>query len=134
MSEEVNSSQFPGIHLDRGLTFNVHIDSVCTELAFGVFIFRALAKYCPFQVLMTADYGLIYPHLTNGVVLLSACANYQFLRALNRSCFRSKHCNDQENNIVSEILADRYLRSCNMQLLSLPSLCVGDMDKGRSVV
>lgn len=125
---------------------NVHFDSVCTELAFGVFVFRALAKYCPIQVLMTSDYGLIYLHLTNGVVLLSAYANYQFFRALNRSCFKIKHCNDQEDNIISEILVDRHLRSCNMQLLSLPSLyifktnvifvckCAGDTVKGRSVV
>ncbi|KAG8260163.1 hypothetical protein J6590_103097 [Homalodisca vitripennis] len=66
--KEVSSSKFLGMHLDQGLTSNELIDYVC-------------AKVCPSQALITAYYGLIYPHLAYGVVLWGACANTQFQRA-----------------------------------------------------
>ncbi|KAG8310522.1 hypothetical protein J6590_062650 [Homalodisca vitripennis] len=44
------------------------------------FFLRSTAKYCPTQVLMTAYYGLIYPHRTYGVVLSGACTNNRLTR------------------------------------------------------
>lgn len=50
-----------GIHLDRGLSWNVHIGSVSTELASGIFVLRSSAKYCPIQVVKRTLYGLVLP-------------------------------------------------------------------------
>uniref|UniRef100_A0A1B6KA68 Uncharacterized protein n=1 Tax=Graphocephala atropunctata TaxID=36148 RepID=A0A1B6KA68_9HEMI len=80
MLEEVYCSKFLGIYLNRGLTWNDHIDHVCSKLASGIYVLRSLAKYCPSQVLMVAYYGLIYPHLTYGLVLWGSWANNQFIR------------------------------------------------------
>lgn len=60
--EEVYWTKFLGIHLDRG---------------------RRLSKHCPNQVLMTAYYEIIYPHLYHGVTLWGDCSNSHFTRIFN---------------------------------------------------
>ncbi|KAG8290378.1 hypothetical protein J6590_083132 [Homalodisca vitripennis] len=52
-------SNFLGIYLNRVLTWNAHIDSVCAKLSSGIYVLRSLTKYCPNQVLMTACDDLI---------------------------------------------------------------------------
>jgi hypothetical protein len=116
--DEVQSTKFLGIHLDKGLTWNKHIDSLCAKLSSGIYALRSLAKYCPSQVLMTAYYGLIYPHLSYGVVIWGACANYQFQRLfkLQKKAIR----------IIAKI---HFRESCRpafkkLKLLTLPSIYI----------
>jgi len=96
--EEVFSTKFLGIHLDRGLTWDCHVDNVCSKLASGIYVLRQLSKYCPTQVLMTAYYGLIYPHLSYGLVLWGGCTNANFLRLFilqNKQFEPLQNCNGE---------------------------------------
>ncbi|KAG8336665.1 hypothetical protein J6590_041034 [Homalodisca vitripennis] len=47
--EEVHSTKLLGIHLDRGLTWNDHIDHVGTKLSSVIYVLRSLAKHFPTQ-------------------------------------------------------------------------------------
>lgn len=118
MLEEVCTTKFLGIYLDRGLTWKDHINSVCSKLASGVFVLRSLSRFCPTQILMTAYYGLIYPHLTYGVVVWGSSANSELLRVfrLQKKAVR----------IVAKL---RKRESCKpafkqLKLLTLPSIYI----------
>lgn len=75
----LNSFKF----IDRGSVLNVHIDSVCTQFAVGIYFLRSLAKYFP-QLRYwwrRVVYRLIDSHISYGVVFLGCSrANNGLLR------------------------------------------------------
>lgn len=62
--EGTDLSKYLGLHLDRKLSREVHIDFVCDKIAFGNFVIRNLAKPCPLDDFKKAYYGLLYPHVS----------------------------------------------------------------------
>src|SRR5436190_9919802 len=78
--EVTDSTTFLGMHLDQGLTWNDHVDKVCSKVTSGIHALRTLSKTCSLEVLQTAYFGLVYSHLTYGIRLWGSCSQQQFLR------------------------------------------------------
>lgn len=67
---EVHPSQsvlFLGLVLDEYLSFHGHIERVSGKLSSGIFVLRSLGNTAGIDVLLSAYYGLIYPHLAYAV-------------------------------------------------------------------
>ena len=116
--EQVYSTKFLGIYVDQGLTWDCHVDSVCSKLASGIYVLRQLSKYCPPQILMTAYYGVIYPHLSYGIALWGGCTNVNFSRMfiLQKKAVR----------IIAKLKGRESCRPAfkNLKLLTLPCLYI----------
>ncbi|KAG8259964.1 hypothetical protein J6590_108364 [Homalodisca vitripennis] len=114
--EELNSIKFLGIHIDKSLTWDNHVDAVCAKMSSGIFALRKLAEFCAISILKMAYYGLVYPHMSYGITLWGGCANTHFQRCfvLQKKAIR----------IISKIGMRESCREHfkSLDLLTLPSL------------
>jgi hypothetical protein len=63
-SEESSSVKFLGVHIDRNLGFDVHVDHVAAKVTKGIFCLRKLRDFLPRGKLVEVYYALIQSHLS----------------------------------------------------------------------
>jgi hypothetical protein len=61
--DRVNCTKFLGVYIDEKLTWNDHINHVCSKVSIGLGIIGRLKLIFPVRILMSLYYSLIYPYL-----------------------------------------------------------------------
>lgn len=78
--------------LDRGLTWNDHIDSACSVVSPRIYALRTLVKYCSLEVLRMVYFGLIHPNLSYGAILWESSSktnmDIQVKKKVDRTLFK----------------------------------------------
>ena len=72
--EVTDSTTFLGMHLDQGLTWNDHVDKVCSKVTSGIHALRVLSNTCSLEILRMANFGLIFSHWSYGIRLWGSCS------------------------------------------------------------
>uniref|UniRef100_A0A1B6JKN6 Reverse transcriptase domain-containing protein n=1 Tax=Homalodisca liturata TaxID=320908 RepID=A0A1B6JKN6_9HEMI len=81
-----NTTKLLGFNLDLKLSWNAHIETVCTKLARVTFLLRKLALLLAVEHLVTIYHGLFHSHLSYGLLMwghASGCS--QVLRLQKRA-------------------------------------------------
>ena len=60
--KSVNNIKFLGVHIDRHLTFNSHINYLSTKISRSVGLIYKLNNYLPYSVLLKIYHALIHPY------------------------------------------------------------------------
>uniref|UniRef100_A0A1B6L0L5 Reverse transcriptase domain-containing protein n=1 Tax=Graphocephala atropunctata TaxID=36148 RepID=A0A1B6L0L5_9HEMI len=113
-SDEV---KFLGLVLDKNLRFCAHVDSVCRRMSAGIFLLRQLSKFAGVDVLLTAYYGVLYPHMVYSVPIWGyECERTRFLFRLQKRAVRTVH------GLTGQQSCKDYFRSS--KLLTFPCIYI----------
>jgi hypothetical protein len=83
----VKSTNFLGVVIDCTLSWELHIDKVCSRISRNLFIINRLSKILDLNERKILYYGLIYPHLSYGITAWGHSAKILTKRIL---CFKKE--------------------------------------------
>lgn len=63
------SCKYLGFHIDEKLTWEKHVEFVCSKLGNGIFLLRRLSYYLNSNVLKMVYFGVFFPFISYGLVL-----------------------------------------------------------------
>lgn len=70
--EEVECSKFLGFHIDKSLTYNQHVRSLCKKISSGLYALRQMSRICNKETLRIVYFSLIHSHVAFGIILYGA--------------------------------------------------------------
>ncbi|KAG8276208.1 hypothetical protein J6590_070369 [Homalodisca vitripennis] len=71
--DEIESTKFIGIQLDRMINWDEHVDGICSKVPRCIYVLLILGKLCSLEVLKIAYFGLAHPLISYGIHLRSSC-------------------------------------------------------------
>lgn len=74
--KSVDHTKFLGLHIDRHLRFNYHIDYILGKLSRSIGILYRLNRFLPGSVLLSLYRSLTYPYLSYGIEAYYNTSNY----------------------------------------------------------
>lgn len=93
-----------GVHLDRHLTWSIHINQIFNEISKYCYILNMVKHFLPFDALKMMYFGLIHSRLTYGILLWGS-ANANVLDPLNKIHKKTiRHINNAKYNASSSPL------------------------------
>ena len=100
----INSIKFLGVHIDRHLTFNDHINYLSLKISRSVGLLYKLNKYLPQSVLLKLYYSLIHPYFNYSMETWFNSNNYSNnkLITLQKKAMRAV-CNAPFNSHTNEL-------------------------------
>jgi len=72
----VSETKFLGVWFDENLIWQVHINNICTKLAYYIGVFYRLSRFIPSYIPHLLYNAVVYPHLTYCVLVWGNAANY----------------------------------------------------------
>lgn len=80
--------KYLGVHLDSGLTWEVHVSHLMKKLNSAIFAIRSLRGLVPLDVLMTTYYGCFFSHATYMLLCWGHSAHTARVFGAQRRCVR----------------------------------------------
>lgn len=117
VSNQPNRSvKFLGVHLDPGLRWDVHTDSLCSKLSSNTFLLRGLADCVSQPVLKQAYFSLCHSHISYAIIAWGHSSGAQGVFRLQRRAVRIVACLGYRDDC-----REAFKR---LRILTLPSLFI----------
>jgi len=116
---DYNNVKFLGLSIQSNVKWNIHIESVCSKVARGVFMLRKLRPFVDMDVLKAVYYAHIQSHIGYGIIVWGHSTNLHKLLILQKRAVRvmfnvssRTHCKPlfRELNILT--LVTLYILDC----------------------
>lgn len=114
--EEVNSTKFLGLQIDKNLNWKAHIEILCKKLSVTAYALRTLSFTLYTDALLTAYYGLVESHLRYGLIFWGNSTEKESAFKSQKRCLRAMFKLEKTDSCVP------YFK--NYKILTLPCLYI----------
>jgi hypothetical protein len=87
--EEVDTTKFLGIIVDRHCNWKCHVDSICTKLERFTFALRRLKRVAGEKVALTAYHGYVASILRYGLIIWGNSSSVKYVFSCQKKCVRA---------------------------------------------
>jgi hypothetical protein len=87
--EEASVTKFLGVMIDKYMKWEPHVSKVCSKIASSPYLFRNLRPIVHIDTLRTAYFGLVYPHISYGIIFWGGSAAAHRVLLLQKRIIRA---------------------------------------------